>query len=89
MGEDELHPAPVLEQEPVEEEIEEQEQSLEEIGMQLLERLDAIDARLTELEGRFSGYSAIDHQHEQSISPTPRPDEQPRPDRFWFRRLGE
>lgn len=79
--------------EPVPEEnrdnLEEQEQTLEEIGMQLLERLDAIDARLTELEARLSGYSAIDHQHEQQNPPTPRPDEQPRPDRFWFRRLGE
>ena len=70
-------------------ELEEQEETLEEIGMQLLERLDAIDARLTELEARFSGYSAIDHQHEQPNPPTPRPDEQPRPDRLWFRRLGE
>lgn len=87
MADDEIVPEPITE--PIPEVETEVEQTLEEIGQELLERLDAIDARLSELENRFNGYSAIDHSHEQSVPPPTRPDEQPRPDHIWFRRVGE
>ena len=89
MPEDEVTPEPIPEPEPT---TEEETLTLEQIGEQLLARMDSIDERIGQLEQRLSGYSTSDHTHAPSEPPTPtdrREDEQPRADRFWFRRIGE
>lgn len=88
-------PAPSEEQPP------EAERTIEEIGNELVGRLDALDTHLAEIDARLSTietrngepdarYAAREHNHEPAAPAEETPGETPpAPVHRWFRKIGE
>lgn len=76
------------EEEKIEEEVEAQ---ISEVCAAIFERLDMLEAKVSELHERSNGYATATHEHSAgNPTPTePEPDERPKSDHPYFRRLGE
>lgn len=66
---------------------------IEEVCADLLDRIERLEEKVGELNGRHEGYATREHSHGEGESTAPRnepePDERPRADHPWFRRVGE
>lgn len=80
------------EEEKIEEVVEaEVEAQISEVCAEMLARIDMLEAKVSELHERSNGYATTTHEHSTGNTTTtePEPDERPRSDHFYFRRLGE
>jgi hypothetical protein len=75
-------------EEVVEEEVEAQ---ISEVCAAIFERIDMLEAKVSELHERSNGYATTEHEHSTGNPTTTEPerDEHPRSDHFYFKRLGE